>query len=148
MIRIFGGTIGFILGFILGGMMEFYDHYQWHRFGDMSITVIAFGMIGGFIGVIIAGLIEAEDTPVRPLKNANKRINVFAGSIIEADLIKLHLQERGIDAELVNEQIGALAPYVVAGGSAVAVNVSVSVVDESKARELIERQRNKTEFLP
>jgi hypothetical protein len=70
------------------------------------------------------------------------RVNVFAGATIEADLVRLHLQEQGIDARLENENVGTVAPYAAAGGGAGAVRVSVPVTDESRARELIERHRS------
>ena len=64
---------------------------------------------------------------------------VFAGSAIEADIVRLHLQEHGIEAFLEDEHIGTIALYVAAGGGAGAVKVAVSVADEPKARDLIER---------
>ena len=70
------------------------------------------------------------------------RVIVFAGSTMEADLVKLHLLESGIEALLEDEYIGTTAPYTVTGGAG-AVKVTVSVVDEPEARELIERHQRK-----
>ena len=71
------------------------------------------------------------------------RVIVFAGSTMEADLVKLHLQEDGIEAVLEDEHIGTIAPYAATAGGAGAVKVAVSVVDEPEARELIERHQRK-----
>ena len=69
----------------------------------------------------------------------SKRVVVFSGTTVEADLVQLHLLDEGIDAILEHEHVGTWVPYAAPGGGAGAVSVSVSIVDEAKAKQFIER---------
>jgi hypothetical protein len=63
---------------------------------------------------------------------------VFAGDDIEARLVWSRLGGYGIEAELVDQHIGSLAPWHVTGGGAGAVKVVVAAVDLEKARDVLE----------
>jgi hypothetical protein len=119
-----------------------------YNYEDITLMLIGFALMGGFIGLLIRAGIGLRDLENMPLQNKGEEVPlqgehviVFAGSIIEADLIKLHLQEHGIEARLEDEHIGTMAPYAAPGGIFGAVKVAVSVIDESKAGELIERHQ-------
>lgn len=75
------------------------------------------------------------------MQQPNDRVIVFAGSNVEADLVKLHLQEVGIKAQLENENSGTMVPFASASGGAGAVGVSVPIGDEDRAKKLMERHR-------
>jgi hypothetical protein len=70
-----------------------------------------------------------------------EHIEVFAGPTLEADLVRLHLQEHGIDARLEEENVGTWFPFAADSGGAGAVKVTVPLADEVEARELIARKR-------
>ena len=64
---------------------------------------------------------------------------VFAGTTMEADLLRIHLQEHGIDARLENETAGTWLPYAAATAGVGAVQVNVPTADVEQARELMQR---------
>ena len=63
---------------------------------------------------------------------------VFAGDDLDARMIWSRLEGHGIEAELVDQYIGTLAPWYLAGGGAGAVKVVVAAVDLEKARDVRE----------
>jgi hypothetical protein len=65
---------------------------------------------------------------------------VFAGSSIEASLVRNFLEGEGVSALLADEFIGATAPHLAAGGGAGAVKVQVARTDAARARELLTRR--------
>lgn len=141
MIKIICGGIGVGAGVFVGSFLESGEF----RYGEITLLVTISGVMGGFIGVVIGTILSTRGSHIQPLRDPGGRVNVFAGPVIEADLISLHLHEHGIDAQLEDENIGMVAPYAAAGGSFGAVNVSVPIDDASNARELIERHRGQAE---
>ncbi len=74
--------------------------------------------------------------------DAEERVVVFAGTTAESDLVRLHLQESGIDARMVGENLGTWAPYAAESGGAGAVKVSVPIGDAPKANDLLQQGRD------
>ena len=67
-----------------------------------------------------------------------KTVEVFAGNIIEAGMVRHVLSSHGIDADLRDELLGMLAPWVASPGGAGAVKVLVSVGDAHAATDIID----------
>ncbi len=65
-------------------------------------------------------------------------ITVFSGHEPEAILAQQYLQNNGINAELVDQNIGRTAPYLAAPGGAGAVKVIVPEGEAEAARILLE----------
>lgn len=63
---------------------------------------------------------------------------VFSGDDIEARLVWSRLEGHGINAKLMNQNIGSLAPWQSAPGGAGAVQVVVASRDLEKARDVLE----------
>ena len=66
-----------------------------------------------------------------------KTVEVFAGNIIEAGMVRHVLSSHGIEADLRDELLGMLAPWVASPGGAGAVKVLVSVGDAQAATTII-----------
>lgn len=66
---------------------------------------------------------------------------VFSGSGIEASMVQLYLESSGIAAQLEDEHIGTMAPYLAAAGGAGAVKVAVAARDAASAKELLAKRR-------
>lgn len=66
-----------------------------------------------------------------------KNREVFAGNIIEAGMVQHLLQSKGIEADLRDEMLGMLAPWVASPGGAGAVKVMVNEADFTDALALI-----------
>jgi len=64
-------------------------------------------------------------------------VEVFSGTIWDAELVKSILEDHGIETFLFDENIGTLAPWYAAGGGAGSVRVMVSNFDAGTARDLI-----------
>jgi hypothetical protein len=71
----------------------------------------------------------------------NKLVSVFAGSPVEADLVRSVLEADGIEVHLKDEFMGGLISFVTPGGSG-AVKVLVPEKDTERARCLIKQFRN------
>ena len=67
-----------------------------------------------------------------------KTVEVFAGNIIEAGMVRHVLSSHGIKADLRDELLGMLAPWVASPGGAGAVKVLVSVGDAHAATDIID----------
>ena len=65
-------------------------------------------------------------------------VEVYSGSIWEAELVKSLLESAEIEAFLKDENIGTLAPWYAAGGGAGSVKVVVSSADYEAARKIVE----------
>jgi hypothetical protein len=63
-------------------------------------------------------------------------IVVFAGSAIEAEVMKGSLEAAGLDTFLKDELIGSIAPWTLAGAQG-AVKVMVKPADAEEARAII-----------
>jgi hypothetical protein len=66
-----------------------------------------------------------------------KTIEIFAGNIIEAGMVKHILSSHGIESDLRDELLGMLAPWVASPGGAGAVKVLVSIDDAQAATDII-----------
>ena len=64
-------------------------------------------------------------------------VEVFAGSIISAGMVKSFLENASINAYLKDELMGTLNPWWVTAGGVGAVKVVVSSRDAEKALELV-----------
>jgi hypothetical protein len=65
-------------------------------------------------------------------------VEVYSGSIWEAELVKSLLESAEIEAFLKDENIGTIAPWYAAGGGAGSVKVVVSSADYEAARKIVE----------
>jgi hypothetical protein len=72
-------------------------------------------------------------------KEENDIIEVFAGSSIEAEIVKSMLQDSDIDVFLKNENMGTIAPWHVSAGGAGAVKIIINSNDYDKAKLIIEK---------
>ena len=73
-------------------------------------------------------------------------VEVFAGTINEAIIVKSLLENSEIDSFLKDEIQGSMAPWVVAPGGAGPVKIVVSSVDAEAATLVVEEfMRNRTE---
>ncbi len=66
-------------------------------------------------------------------------VEVFCGTLLEAEMVKNFLARAGIKAYLNDEFIGVLAPWYTAPGGAGAVKVVVSSVDYEEGRLLVKK---------
>ena len=64
-------------------------------------------------------------------------VEVFSGTIWEAELVKSLLENAEIETFLKNENTGTLAPWYTAPGGAGSVTVVVSNLDYDKARAIV-----------
>jgi len=72
----------------------------------------------------------------------SKPVQVFAGTAMQAQLLKSLLENAEIDAYLKDEFTGIITPFHTAGGTG-AVKVFVSSMDYEKARMVVEEfERN------
>ncbi len=62
---------------------------------------------------------------------------VFAGSILDAEMVKSFLSDAGIEVYLYDSIVGTLAPWNTAPGGAGAVRVMVSPNDYEESRLLV-----------
>lgn len=68
-------------------------------------------------------------------------VEVFAGTIWEAELLKSIMDDAEIESFLLNEFTGTIAPWYTAAGGAGSVKVIVSSVDFERARAIMEEFR-------
>lgn len=66
-------------------------------------------------------------------------VEVFAGSFIDAEMVKTILQESGIEVFLKDENMGVIAPWYVSAGGTGAVKVAVSSNNYDKATSIIQK---------
>ena len=69
---------------------------------------------------------------------------IFAGTSLEAALVRSYLEDHGIAAFLVEERVGTMAPYAAAAGGAGAVKVAVAPEDVAKARYYLAERGQET----
>jgi len=65
-------------------------------------------------------------------------VQVFAGTTIQAEMVKSLLLDAGIEAFLKDEHMGNLFPFHTAGGAAGSVKVVVPNQDVGKAQKIVE----------
>lgn len=78
---------------------------------------------------------------MKPSK-VNRMIEVFAGSSLEAGIVRSLLKDAEVEAFLKDDYMGTIAPWHVSAGGAGAVKIVVSVVDLEKAKLIIEDYNN------
>lgn len=71
------------------------------------------------------------------MKSKIEPVEVFSGSIWEAELVKSLLENAEIETFLKDEIVGTLAPWYASGGGAGSVKVVVSNLDYDKARNIV-----------
>jgi hypothetical protein len=74
----------------------------------------------------------------------NNPLEIFAGNIVEASMVKNLLENEGINAYLKDELMGTLNPWYVTAAGVGAVKVLISAFDFEKARPVIEAYQNNT----
>jgi len=72
----------------------------------------------------------------------NDLVEIFAGSIIEAELVKSLLINYGIQAFLKDEIIGTIAPWQSSPGGVNSVKVVISNEDYAKALLVVQEYNN------
>jgi hypothetical protein len=70
--------------------------------------------------------------------NQIEPVEIFAGTIWEAELLKSIMDDAEIESFLLNEFTGTMAPWYTASGGAGSVKVIVSSVDYERAKSIIE----------
>lgn len=68
----------------------------------------------------------------------NNLVEIFAGSPIEASIVRSLLSDSEIEAFLKDENMGVIAPWQVSAGGASPVKVIISSLDYAKAKSIIE----------
>jgi hypothetical protein len=68
---------------------------------------------------------------------APEPVEVFAGSSIDAELVRSALEAAGIESAVINEAMGTLAPFALGSGGLGAVRIVVAEADAPQAREVL-----------
>jgi hypothetical protein len=69
----------------------------------------------------------------------SEAVEVFAGTIWQAEMVKSLLNDEGIEAYLKDEVIGTMFPWMAAAGGSRPMTIVVSGEDADKALSIIER---------
>ena len=69
--------------------------------------------------------------------NDIKPVEVFSGTIWDAEFVKSLLMNAEVDTFLIDENTGTLAPWYTAPGGAGSVKVVVSSLDYDKAKSIV-----------
>lgn len=69
----------------------------------------------------------------------NDLIEIFAGSSIEAEIVRSLLKDSDIENFLKDENMGTIAPWQVSAGGAGAVKIIINSKDYEKAKLIIEK---------
>ncbi len=72
----------------------------------------------------------------------NNPIEIYAGTILEAGMVKSLLESSDIKAYLKDEIMGTLNPWYVVPGGAGAVKVIISSLDFERAKLIVEEYEN------
>jgi hypothetical protein len=72
----------------------------------------------------------------------NRLVEIFAGSSIEAEIVRGLLNNSGIEAFLKDDNMGTIAPWYVSAGGAGSVKVIVSSLDLDEAKAVVEEYNN------
>ena len=70
-------------------------------------------------------------------KNDTKPVEVFAGTSIQASMVRSFLANADIDSFVVDDNMGTIAPWQVSAGGAGAVKVFVAEENMERSIELI-----------
>lgn len=76
------------------------------------------------------------------MKNKFEFVEIFAGELWQAEMIKEMLEDNGIQAYMENELMGNIAPWIVTPGGAASVKINVSTSDYDRSKELIDELNN------
>jgi hypothetical protein len=68
-----------------------------------------------------------------------KLIEIFAGTLWQAGMVKSLLEDSGIQAFIADEIIGTLNPWWTAPGSAGAIKVCISSADYNNAKKIVDQ---------
>ena len=74
--------------------------------------------------------------------NEVNSIEIYAGNIIEAGIVKSLLEDAGISAYLKDEIMGTMNPWFVSPGGAGAVKVIISNLDFEKGKLIVDEYQN------
>lgn len=77
-------------------------------------------------------------------ENENYPMEVFSGSIGEAEFVRSLLENAEIETFLKDENVGTLAPWQTAGGGVGAVKVIVGCLDYENAKLVIDEYEKNT----
>lgn len=72
------------------------------------------------------------------MNNKNEIIEVFAGDLYQATMVKDLLEANSIEAFTVNELMSVIDPWVISLGGVASVSVKIFSSDYTVAKELIE----------
>ena len=72
------------------------------------------------------------------MENKLEFVEIFAGELWQAEMIKEMLEDNGIQAYLGNELMGNIAPWIVTPGGAASVKINISTSDYVRSKELID----------
>ena len=72
-------------------------------------------------------------------KKDNDIIEVFAGTSIDAEIVRSLLEDSGIKTFLKDDNMGTIAPWQVSGGGAGAVKIIINSNDYDKAKLIVEK---------
>ncbi len=75
-------------------------------------------------------------------QDETKAVEVFAGSIFEAEILKSILADNEIESYLQDEYMGTIAPWNAVPGGVGAVKVIVSSEDQQKTEPLVQQYIN------
>lgn len=76
------------------------------------------------------------------MENKFEFVEIFAGELWQAEMIKEMLEDNGIQAYMENELMGNIAPWIVTPGGAASVKINVSTSDYDRSKELIDELNN------
>ena len=72
-------------------------------------------------------------------KKDNDIVEVFAGTSIDAEIVRSLLEDSEIKTFLKDENMGSIAPWHVSAGGAGAVKIIISSNDYDKAKLIVEK---------
>ncbi|MDO8928845.1 MAG: DUF2007 domain-containing protein [Bacteroidota bacterium] len=72
------------------------------------------------------------------MENKLEFVEIFAGELWQAEMIKEMLEDNGIQAYLDNELMGNIAPWIVTPGGTASVKINISTSDYVRSKELID----------
>lgn len=75
-------------------------------------------------------------------KDDIKPVAIFSGTIWAAELVKSLLENAEVEAFLIDQNTGTLAPWYTAGGGAGSVKVVVSSLDYETASQIVKEYEN------
>ncbi|NLJ82307.1 MAG: DUF2007 domain-containing protein [Bacteroidales bacterium] len=64
-------------------------------------------------------------------------VRIFAGSILQAEMLKNLLENEGIESYLLDELSGTYFPFLTSAGGSGPVSVAVSSLDYDKAKAIV-----------